>query len=103
MKDAPGARDYDWWLLAIVMAICAIGVLEIYSATHGSALAGMHMKQIRWLVLGVVLMFVLSRLDYHVIMEQAPWLYIFGLVALVLVLVVGHTRFGAKRWIPVLG
>jgi len=78
-------------------------VVEIYSATHGSALAGMHMKQIRWIAVGVVLMLVLSRLDYHAIMDQAPWLYIAGLVALVAVLAVGHTRFGAKRWIPVLG
>jgi rod shape determining protein RodA len=103
MKEAPGARDYDWWLLAIVAAICALGVIEIYSATHGSALAGMHMKQVRWLIIGFVLMFVLSRLDYHVIMDQAPWLYIGGLVALVAVLLMGHTRFGAKRWIPILG
>jgi len=103
IKDGPGARDYDWWLLAIVAAICAIGVLEIYSATHGSVLAGMHIKQMRWLAIGVVLMFVLSRLDYHVIMDQAPWLYIAALAALTAVLLVGHTRFGAKRWIPVLG
>jgi rod shape determining protein RodA len=103
MREVPGTRDYDWWLLAIVAAICAIGVLEIYSATHGSALSGMHVKQIRWLVIGFALMFVLSRLDYHVIMEHAPSLYIAGLVALVMVLAVGHTRFGAKRWIPVLG
>jgi rod shape determining protein RodA len=102
-KDAPGARDYDWWLLTIVAAICAIGVLEIYSATHGSVLAGMHMKQLRWLLIGMVLMFVLSRLDYHVIMDQAPWLYIAALAALTAVLLVGHTRFGAKRWIPLLG
>src|ERR1700746_2221188 len=103
MKEAPGTRDYDWWLLVILAAICTIGVLEIYSATHGSALAGMHMKQIRWIAIGTVLMLVLSRLDYHVIMDQAPWLYIAGLAALVAVLAVGHTRFGAKRWIPVLG
>ena len=50
------------------------GVVEIYSATHGSALTGMHIKQIRWLVIRFVLMFALSRLDYHVIMDQAPWL-----------------------------
>jgi rod shape determining protein RodA len=103
MREAPGTRDYDWWLLAIIAAICAIGVLEIYSATHGSTLAGMHIKQIRWLFIGFVLMFILSRLDYHVIMDQAPWLYIAGLSALVLVLLVGHRRFGAQRWIPVLG
>jgi rod shape determining protein RodA len=103
MNETTTTRDYDWWLLAIVAAICALGVVEIYSATHGSALVGMHSKQIRWLVIGFVLMFVLSRIDYHLIMDQAPVLYIIGISALVAVLLVGHTRFGAKRWIPVLG
>ena len=105
MKDAPGTRDYDWWLLAILATICALGVVEIYSATHGSGLEGMHMKQIRWLVIGFILMFVLSRLDYHLILDQAPILYLVGLAALVAVLLVGRTHFGAKRWIsiPALG
>ena len=103
MKDAPGTRDYDWWLLALVLAICAIGVLEIYSATHASGLAGMHIKQIRWLVIGIVLMFALSRLDYHLILDQAPILYLVGIAALLAVLAMGHQRFGAKRWISVAG
>src|SRR6266446_4339864 len=105
MKDAPGTRDYDWWLLAILATICALGVLEIYSATKGSSLAGMHMKQVRWLLIGFVLMFALSRLDYHLILDQAPILYLIGLASLAAVLLVGHTHFGAKRWIsvPVLG
>lgn len=105
MKDAPGTttRDYDWWLLAILAAICTVGLVEIYSATHGSSLAGMHMRQLRWLAIGVVIMFVLSRVDYHLILDQAPILYLVGVAALIAVLAVGHTRFGAKRWIPVLG
>ena len=48
-------------------------------------------------------MFALSRLDYHLILDQAPILYLIGIVALIAVLLVGHTRFGAKRWIPILG
>lgn len=103
MKDAPGRRDYDWWLLAILAAICALGVLEIYSATHASALSGMHVKQIKWLLLGFALMFVISRIDYHLILDQAFVLYLIGLAALVAVLLIGHTRFGAKRWIPFMG
>src|ERR1700716_2264061 len=101
MKDAPGTRDYDWWLLAILATICALGVVEVYSTTHGSSLAGMHMKQVRWLVIGFVLMFALSRLDYHLILDQAHLLYLLGIAALFAVLLVGHTRFGAKRWIAV--
>ena len=103
MKDAPGTRDYDWWLIAILTTICALGVIEIYSATHGSSLAGMQNKQLRWLAIGFILMFALSRLDYHLILDQAPILYLIGIVALVAVLAFGHRRFGAQRWIPILG
>jgi rod shape determining protein RodA len=103
MKEAPGTRDYDWWLLAILALICVLGLIEIYSATKGSSLAGMHMKQVRWLVIGFIAMFALSRLDYHLILDQAPILYLVGVTALVAVLLFGHTRFGAKRWIPFLG
>src|SRR5437762_14360025 len=96
MNDAPGTRDYDWWLLAILLAICTLGVIEIYSATQGSSLAGMHMKQVRWLVIGFVIMFLLSRLDYHLILDQALIVYLVGIVALVAVLMVGHTRLDRK-------
>jgi len=103
MKDAAVTRDYDWWLLAILAAICMLGVIEIYSATHASALSGMHMKQVKWLLLGFALMFLISRIDYHLILDQALILYLIGLVALIAVLLMGHTRFGAKRWIPIMG
>jgi len=75
-------------------------VLEIYSATKGSSLAGMHMKQVRWLLIGFVLMFALSRLDYHLILDQAPILYLIGLASLVAVLLVGHTHFAPSAGFP---
>src|SRR5882672_583258 len=103
MKQGASINDYDWWLLATAFAICGIGVLEIWSATHASHLAGMHTHQMYWIALGVILMFLFSRVDYHTIMEQAPLLYLIAMVALVAVLAMGHTRFGAKRWLPILG
>jgi len=103
MKESPRIRDFDWWVLLISFAICGMGVLEIRSATQGSNLAGMHWRQLCWIVLGLVCMLVLSRIDYHAILDQAPLLYLVGVTALVAVLAVGHTRFGAKRWIPILG
>jgi len=105
MNETSGTttRDYDWWLLALLAAICTLGVIEIYSATHGSSLSGMHMKQLRWLGIGLVVMFIVSRIDYHLILDQAPILYLVGMAALIAVLAVGHTRFGAKRWISVPG
>src|ERR1700674_3687885 len=103
MQKGTSIRDYDWWMLATAIAICSIGVLEIWSATHASHLVGMHTHQLEWIALGFVLMMLLSRLDYHSIMDQAPTLYLIAIIALIAVLAMGHTRFGAKRWLPILG
>jgi rod shape determining protein RodA len=89
--------------MAIVTAICALGVLEIYSSTRNSAMAGMQWRQLLWLGLGLILMLILSRIDYHSLLDQAPVIYLAGIGALVLVLGMGHSHFGAKRWVAIAG
>ncbi len=103
MKDRPRVQDWDWTLLAIVGAISAVGVLEIYSSTHASAMAGMQWKQVIWISIGLIAMFAISRIDYHTLLDQAPALYVFGLATLLVVLAIGHSRFGARRWVEVGG
>ena len=49
MKNRPQIHDFDWILLALVGAISGLGVLEIYSSTHASAMAGMQWKQLMWI------------------------------------------------------
>ncbi|MGH9455429.1 MAG: rod shape-determining protein RodA [Terriglobia bacterium] len=103
MRERSHTFEFDWWLLAIVMTICLVGLLEIYSSTHGSALHGMQWKQLTWIAIGLGGMVILSRIDYNAMLDQSPLLYLIGLAALLLVLAVGHTRFGARRWIVVGG
>ena len=40
-----------------------------------------------------------SRLDYHMVIEQTPWLYGLSVVALAGLLVAGHSIAGTRRWI----
>ena len=103
MNDRPQIKDFDWTLLAIVAAINILGLLEIYSSTHASAMAGMQWKQLIWLGVGVVVMFVMSQIDYHTLLDQAPALYIAGVAGLLVVAVIGYSRLGAKRWISLGG
>lgn len=103
MEERSHVRDFDWWLLLLALAICSLGMLEIYSATQNSALAGMHLRQLAWVGLGVVAMLVFSRISYHTLLDNAPWLYLAGLAGLVLVLLTGETRYGATRWLKVGG
>ncbi len=103
MRDRPQTQDFDWVLLGIVAAISGMGLLEIYSATHASPMAGMQWKQLTWIGIGLVGMFVISRIDYHTLLDQAPVLYVFGIACLVIVLVMGYSRLGARRWISLGG
>lgn len=103
MKERPRVHDFDWTLLAIVGAISMMGVLEIYSSTHASGMAGMQYKQLMWIGIGLAGMFLISRIDYHTLLDQAPVLYICGIASLLVVLIAGLSRLGAKRWIPLFG
>src|SRR5579862_900324 len=104
MKDRPRTQDFDWALLAIVAAISTIGLLEIYSSTHAAAnMAGLQWRQLTWIGIGLIGMFLISRIDYHTLMDQAPLLYVLGVVGLLVVMVIGFSRLGAKRWISLGG
>ena len=51
--DAPlslSFRDFDWGLLRMVLLLCTISVLEIYSATLHTKFAGFHTKQMFWIL-----------------------------------------------------
>ena len=92
-------RDFDWTLVAFVLIICTLGVIEIHSATEHTKFAGVHTKQVYWILGGLAGMFLLSLLDYHVLLEQIHWLYIAALASLMAVLLFGQRYLGAKRWV----
>jgi rod shape determining protein RodA len=96
-------RDFDWLLLAFVLLICGLGVMEIYSATLHTKFAGVHTKQVYWILAGVVLMFLTSLIDYHALLDKVHWFYIASLVSLVAVLLIGKKYLGARRWIQMPG
>ncbi len=92
-------RDFDWMLLGMVLVLCVVSVLEIYSTTVHTRFASFESKQIIFIAAGLVGMFVLSKVDYHRLLDWSPWVYGFFLLSLVAVKVVGHKALGARRWI----
>ena len=45
-------------------------------------MAGMQWRQLIWIAIGVAGMFLISRIDYHTLLDQAPALYLFGIATL---------------------
>ena len=99
MRRMLSFRDFDWALLGMVLILCTVSVLEIYSATLHTKYSGFHTKQMYWIAAGLVTMFLFSKIDYHKLIDFVPWAYGVFLVALVAVLVVGQKVLGARRWI----
>ncbi len=96
-------RDFDWPLLAVALIICALGVLQIYSATHDTRWQDAWWKQIIWIAIAMGLMWIASSIDYHTLLAQVPLMYGLSIGSLIAVLAVGRLVFGSRRWIHILG
>jgi rod shape determining protein RodA len=92
-------RDFDWVLLGFVAVLSIISVLEIKSATLHTKFHGFDHKQIGFLALGLFLMFLISMIDYHRLLDIVPWAYGISVLSLVAVKIAGQKVLGARRWI----
>jgi rod shape determining protein RodA len=101
MRRLSSYRDFDWVLLGFVLLLSVISVLEIKSATLMTKFRGFDHKQIGFLLVGLLLMFLISLIDYHRLIDIAPWAYGIGVVSLVAVKLVGQKVLGARRWIRI--
>lgn len=103
MRNSFSFHDFDWILFGLVLLIAGIGLLEIYSTTTLTPLAGQFQKQIYWLLLGCALTVVVSQLDYHLVLAHVAWIYLLAVLTLGAVLLVGPRLAGTHRWIQVGG
>jgi rod shape determining protein RodA len=89
-------RRLDWTLLLTVLALCAIGSLLVWSSSPKSYL----IKQAINITIGLILLFVVSSLDYRKMRLFAPVLYGVSLLGLIAALTpLGTPVNGSKSWI----
>ncbi len=99
----------DYSLFWALMALGATGVVMIYSTTRQALVdAGENPhyyveRQAVFVVIGIIAMYVVSRIDYRRYEIAATPLYLVSVVALAGVFVVGNTALGAERWYSVAG
>ncbi|MBN9661857.1 MAG: rod shape-determining protein RodA [Acidobacteria bacterium] len=101
MANYRSLRDLDWPLLAVTLSICGLGILQIYSATLDTAWRSAWWKQLLWMAAGLVMMWLMTKIDYHTLLGQVPLLYGITLTLLVVTPLIGRLVWGSKRWIPI--
>lgn len=83
-------------LIIGVVALTIVGILVVGSANYAY-----QPRQILGMILGIIVMSVVTLIDYDFVL-QFSWLYYIAVVALlVLVLLVGDDSGGATRWIEI--
>ena len=99
----------DKWLFLCIIILSLFGLIMVYDASVAIAIRDFNDKyhfvrdQLRWFGIGVVGLFIFSRIDYH---RLKPFVLPMLLVTLLLLLAVfipglGVRALGARRWINV--
>lgn len=100
-------RQVDFVLVVIIIILLAFGIVMVLSASAPSALAETgssytyFFSQLRFAAMGLVAMWIVSRIDYHIYKKfywPVYWISI-GILLLVLIPGLGSESGGATRWI----
>ncbi len=101
-RNASGL-GFDVMLVVAVSGLIIFGLMMVYSATFDWAYqsfgdpAAIFVRQIGWVVVGIVAAVVGSRLNYHHLRRFALPIMAATILALMLVLILGSFRFNAVR------
>lgn len=102
--DKKAAAGYDVSFLAIVLVLVSFGLIMLFSASHAYTLYRFDnsfyfiSKQSIFAVVGIVCMFFISKIDYHIYRKFAYVILGVAIVLLVIVLFMKPLN-GARRWI----
>lgn len=104
-------NQFDFILCITVLLLLALGIIMVLSASAPSALSTTGnsytfvKKQLLFAVIGLVAMFIISKVDYRFYKKYYWYAYVIGVIVLLLVVVpgLGYSVKGATRWIRIGG
>lgn len=93
-------RNLDYLLVALVLGMSLFGIYSLAGAVNGvPGLASAADRQLAWFWIALAVMMVATLVDYRWINRAAVAMYLFNIVMLVAVLVIGSRINGARSWL----
>ena len=91
---------FDIWFFATIILLLCIGLLAIYSATLNNALVENNFtKQLFWVGIGIIVFFIVFSIPTNTFKNIAWPAYLFSILLLLVVLIMGRKISGAKSWL----
>lgn len=92
-------KKLDFVVFGITLILLIFSVINIYSASYHE-FSNLYLKQIVFVSFSLLIILTTTFLfDYRWLLSLSFYLYIIGIILLILVKFVGTTILGAKRWI----
>lgn len=88
------------YMLLTALLIVGLSLTAVYSSTSSRTMSFFH-KEIIFTGLGIFVYFIFSFIDYRKYGKYYKLVYLFNVMLLLAVYVVGTKRLGAQRWIPI--
>ena len=92
-------KNMEWMILISALLLSVIGLIALYSATQSSGFDELK-KQIMWLGVSIVIMIIVTIIDYDVWAKLSPVFYGISIILLVAVLFT-KARNGASSWFKI--
>jgi rod shape determining protein RodA len=95
-------KRLDWNLILVIFALNIIGLVNLFSATHGpdsTHVESLFINQLLWLGVGWFLFFAMTFLDYAIIYRLCIGVFVINVGFLLVVTFFGDVALGAQRWI----
>jgi rod shape determining protein RodA len=85
--------------LAIIMSLVGVGVIALASAKEPWTLSPLALRQLVSLAISILIILIVSRIDYRKICQYSWWIYGGALLLLIITLALGKVVSGSQRWI----
>ncbi len=98
--------SFDVYVFAATIALLVVGVLFVYSSgfgTPGEVRSREYIRQIIWAVTGLGVLITLALVQYQTIKPWVLYLYLAGLLLLVLTLMFGKVVNNTRAWLGIGG
>ncbi len=95
-------KRIDWNFVLVILALNLVGLINLYSATHGPHsrdVEPLFVNQLVWLGAGWSCFFIATLIDYSIISRLAYLAFGLNLMAILWVTFYGKIALGAQRWI----
>jgi len=94
-------RHFDFWLLGAVALMTIFGITMIRSAVAGNIeleATNLVQRQLIFAVLGFIVIFIVSAIDYHLWASISRPMYIVTAIFLGALTIAGQALYGSARW-----